>query len=177
MKGLVKRIAAGGAAVAAGMTIIAMPAAAAVPPPVAPTDSVSNPAPGDYLRRGSESISGIACDPNASSSDTTAGIARVAVYIGDRDTAAGAPSYRPGGYFGSATLNGTQPDFSDTLTGQTSRLGLRNPARSTCANANAGWRVLPSRFKKGIIDMNIYVMGKNGLETKVTIAGLRIDNP
>jgi len=37
--------------------------------------------------------------------------------------------------------------------------------------------VLPSSFRRGIYDMNVYVQGKNGKETKVTIAGLRVDHP
>jgi hypothetical protein len=177
MKGIVLRVATGGAAVAVWSTLIALPVSAAVIPTVAPVVSVADPASGDYVRRGAMWVSGVACDPNAPASDSTAGIARVAIYLGDRDTAIGVPTYRPGGYFGAATLNGTNPDFSDNTTGLSSRLGLRNPDRSTCKNALAGWRVLTSAIKKGIYEMNVYVQGKNGSETKTTISGLRVDHP
>jgi hypothetical protein len=100
----------------------------------------------------------------------------VAIYLGDRDTTVGVPWYRPGGYFGSATLSSMIPGFSDN-SAQNSRLGLTSPDVSTCKQLNAGWRVLPSSFKKGVYEMNIYVQAKNGKETKVTISGLRVDNP
>lgn len=175
MKGIVLRMATGGAVVAAGMTIIALPASAAVPTPVAPLVSVASPNPGDYWRRGQIWVSGVACDPNAMLTDATGGIGKVAIYLGDRDTTAGAPWYRPGGYFGSASSS-TAPDFSSTST-QSSRLGLTSPDVSTCKQRLSGFRVLTSSIKKGIYDMNIYVQGKSGMETKVTIAGLRIDHP
>src|SRR5262244_790728 len=177
MKGTLIRLAAGGAALAVLMTAIALPASADVTPAAAPKVSVADPTPGAYLRRGQTWISGVACDPNASMSDMTAGIAKITVFLGDRDTTVGTPWYRPGGYFGSADLGKTQPDFSDTTNGLSSRLGLRNPSTSVCKSPNAGFRILPSSFKKGTYDMNIYVMGKNGKETKVTIAGLRVDKP
>jgi len=176
MKGIVLRIATGGAAVAAVMTLIALPASAAVTPTVAPVVNVANPAPGDYLRRGQNWVDGVACDPNASMTDATAGIAKVAIYLGDRDTAIGVPWYRPGGYFGSATISGSRPEFSANSAAN-SLLGLVSPDVSTCKQINSGWRVLPSSFKKGIYDMNVYVLAKNGKETKVTVAGLRVDNP
>lgn len=159
MKGIVLRIATGGAVVAAMTTLMALPASAAVAPTREPEVNVANPSPGAYLRRGRTYVSGVACDPNASMADATAGIAKVTIFLGDRDTTIGVPSYRPGGYFGSATL------------------GLPTSYAATCKQPNAGWRVLPSSFKKGIYDMNIYVLGKNGKETKVTIAGVRVDNP
>ena len=177
MKGLAIRLTACGAVLAVLMTTIALPVSADVTPAVAPRVSVANPSAGDYLRRGADWVTGIACDPNASMSDATAGVAKVSVYLGDRDTAVGVPWYRAGGYFGSADINKTQPDFSDTSTGLNSRLGLRNPSMSVCKNPNAGWRVLTSSLRKGKVDMNVYVLGKNGKETKVTIAGLRIDMP
>jgi hypothetical protein len=176
MKGILLRIATGGAVVAVLLTIIALPASAAVPPPMAPLVSVANPNPGDYLRRGQNWVDGVACDPNASLTDATGGIAKVAVYLGDRDTAIGVPWYRPGGYFGSATISGTNQEFSANAA-ENSRLGIPSPDVSMCKQRNTAWRVLPSSFKKGIYDMNIYVQGKNGLETKVTIAGLRVDHP
>jgi hypothetical protein len=174
MKGIVLRIATGGAVVAVMTTLIALPASAAVTPAVAPMVSIANPAPGDYLRRGQNWVAGVACDPNASMTDATGGISKVSVYLGDRDTAIGVPWYRPGGYFGAASR--TTPDFSDN-TAQNSRLGLVSPDVSTCKQLNAGWRVLPSSFRKGVYDMNIYVQAKNGKETKITIAGLRVDKP
>src|SRR5438874_11168649 len=139
MKGIGLRIATGGAVVAALTVLVALPASAAVVPTVAPVVSVASPAPGDYLRRGADWVIGVACDPNAPTTDSTAGVSRIAVYIGDRDTTQGAPWYRPGGYFGSASLNGTNPDFSDTTTGLSSRMGLRNPDSSTCKNPLAGF--------------------------------------
>jgi len=157
-------------------TLVALPASAAVAPTLAPMVNIANPSPGDYLRRGQTWVDGIACDPNASMTDGTAGIAKVAIYLGDRDTTIGVPWYRPGGYFGSATLSGTAPEFSVNAA-ENSRLGLVSPDVSMCKQVNAGWRVLPSSFRKGIYDMNIYVLGKNGKETKVTVPGLRVDNP
>jgi hypothetical protein len=176
MKGIVLRIATGAAVVAVLLTLIALPASAAVAPTAAPVVQVANPSPGDYLRRGQTWVTGIACDPNASITDATGGIAKVAIFLGDRDTAEGVPWYRPGGYFGAATLAGTTPEFSVNAA-ENSRLGLAAPVLSTCKQLYSGWRVLPSSFRKGIYDMNIYVQGKNGKETKVTIAGLRVDHP
>ena len=176
MKGIVVRIATGVAVGAVLMTLIALPASAAVTPIAAPMVSVANPAPGDYLRRGQNWVAGIACDPNASMSDLTAGIAKVSIYLGDRDTAFGVPWYRPGGYFGAATLAGTTPEFSVNAA-ENSRLGMASPDVSMCKQLNSAWRVLPSSFRRGIYDMNVYVQGKNGKETKVTIAGLRVDHP
>jgi hypothetical protein len=175
MKGTVLRIMAAGA-VAGSMLVIALPASAAVTIPHAPVVNVANPAPGDYLRRGQNWVAGEACDPNAPLTDTTAGISKVAIYLGDRDTAIGVPWYRPGGYFGAATVAGTFQEFS-TNAAENSRLGIPTADLSICKQAFSAWRVLPSSFKKGIYDMNVYVTGKNGLETKVTIAGLRVDHP
>ena len=59
---------------------------------------------------------------------------------------------------------------------ENSRLGMVSPDVSTCKQLNSAWRILPSSFRRGIYDMNIYVQGKNGKETKVTIAGLRVDH-
>ena len=175
MKGTLLRIVAAGA-VAGSLLVIALPASAAVTVPAAPVVSVANPHPGDYLRRGQNWVAGVACDPNAPLSDPSAGIAKVAVFIGDRDTGIGVPWYRAGGYFGAALASSVFVDFSANVA-QTSRLGLGNPDTSICKNPAAGWRVLPSSFRKGIYDMNVYVTGKNGAETKVTIAGLRVDHP
>jgi len=176
MKGIVLRVATGAAVFAVLLTLIALPASAAVTPTAAPVVQVANPAPGDYLRRGQTWVTGIACDPNASITDATAGIAKVSIFLGDRDTAEGVPWYRPGGYFGAATLAGTTPEFSVNAA-ENSRLGLAAPVRSTCKQLYSGWRVLPSSFRKGIYDLNVYVQASNGKETKVTIAGLRVDNP
>ena len=159
MKGTWLRIATGGAVVAVMVTVLAAPAAAAVTPTAAPVVNVANPHSGDYVRRGRNWITGVACDPNASMTDETAGISKITVYLGDRDTTIGVPWYRPGGYFGTATLGVTSPDVS------------------TCKQGNSGWRVLPSSFRKGLYDLNIYVLAKNGKETKVTITGLRVDRP
>jgi hypothetical protein len=176
MKGIVLRIATGGAVVAVLTTLIALPASAAVVATAAPVVSVSNPSPGDYLRRGQNWVTGVACDPNASMTDSTAGIAKVSIYLGDRDTSYGVPWYRPGGYFGAATLAGTNQEFSSNVA-ETSRLGIPNPDVSVCKQPFAAWRVLPSSFRKGIVTMNVYVQAKNGKETKVTIPDLRIDHP
>src|SRR5881227_2002262 len=102
MKGILVRIATGGAVFAVLLTAIAVPASAAVPPPAAPAVNIAFPTAGAYLRRGGTWFNGVACDPNASLSDSSAGISRIQVYVGDRDTAIGVPFYRPGGYFGQA---------------------------------------------------------------------------
>ena len=177
MKGTVLRLLSGGAVVATALSILAAPASAAVTTTVAPKVNIAAPHPGDYLRRGSDWVLGIACDPNASATDQTAGIARVQVFLGDREEG-GSFALRPGGYVGGATLSGTTPTLSDTTAGLSSRLGLQNPDASTCASPVAGFRVLTSALRRaGTFDMNIYVLAKNGLETKVTIAGIRIDKP
>jgi hypothetical protein len=176
LKGAISRIAVGGAVAAVLSTLIAIPATAAPPPLAAPVVSVANPHNGDYLRRGQNWIAGVACDPNAPTSDTTAGIARVQIFLGDRDTAEGVAYFRPGGYMGAATVAGTFPDFASQAA-LTSRLALPNPDVSVCKQPNAGWRVLPSSFRKGTWEMNVYVLAKNGKETKVTIPGLRVDEP
>jgi hypothetical protein len=166
----------GGAVVAVLTTLVVIPAAAAPAPLSAPRVSVAAPNSGDYLRRGQNWVTGVACDPDAPLNDATAGIAKVSIYLGDRDTAIGVPSWRPGGYMGAATIAGTNQEFSSNA-GEFSRLGIANPDLSTCRQSFAAWRVLPSSFRKGKWEMNVYVMGKNGQETKVTITGLRIDQP
>ncbi|HEV7663805.1 MAG TPA: hypothetical protein VGQ62_09745 [Chloroflexota bacterium] len=176
MKGSVLRIATGGAVVAALMTVVALPASAAVTPALAPVVNIANPAPGDYLRRGQNWVAGVACDPNAALTDPSAGIAKVSIYLGDRDTTEGTPSWRPGGYMGVTTSASVVADFSANAA-QYSRMGLSNPDQSTCKNPTAGFRVLPSSFRKGTWTMNIYVQAKNGKETRVTIPGLRVDKP
>jgi hypothetical protein len=176
MKGTVSRIAVGGAVAVLLTTLVAMPATAAPPPLAAPVVSVANPSPGAYLRRGQNWVGGVACDPSAPLTEPTAGIAKVSIFLGDRDSAVGLPFFRPGGYMGAATVAGTLQEFSANA-GSFSRLGIPNPDVSVCKNPLAAWRVLPSSFRKGTWDMNVYVLGKNGKETKVTIAGLRIDKP
>ncbi|HEY3061482.1 MAG TPA: hypothetical protein VGL99_21140 [Chloroflexota bacterium] len=176
MKRIVSRIAICGAVVAVLTTLIAMPATAAPAPLAAPKVSVANPAPGDYLRRGGNWVGGVACDPDAPLNDPTGGIAKVSIFLGDRDTAIGVPSFRPGGYYGAATIAGTNAEFSSNAA-IASRLGIASPDVSMCRQTQAAWRVLPSSFRKGVWDMNIYVLAKNGKETKVTIAGLRVDKP
>jgi hypothetical protein len=176
MKGIVSRVSIGGAVVAVLTTLVAIPASAAPTPLSAPKVSVANPNPGDYLRRGQNWVGGVACDPDAPLNDSTAGIAKVSIFLGDRDTAIGLPFFRPGGYFGAATIAGTFQEFSANA-GSFSRLGIPSPDLSMCRQSAAGWRVLPSSFRKGTWDMNVYVLGKNGMETRVTIAGLRVDKP
>ena len=177
MKGTVVRLLSGGAVVATVLTVFAVPASAAVTPAVAPTVSIATPHPGDFFRRGSLTVLGVACDPNAAASDATAGIARVQVFLGDRDTG-GSFALRPGGYVGAATLGGTVPTNFDTTSGLSSRLGIQNPDASICKNPLAGWRVFTSALRRrGTFDMNVYVLAKNGMETKVTLQGIRIDEP
>lgn len=176
MKGIVLRVATGGAVAAVMATVLALPASAAVTPTKAPKVSVASPNAGDYLRRGATWVTGVACDPDATLTDPTAGISKVAVYIGDRDTTEGVPFYRPGGYFGSATIAGTNQEFS-TNAAENSRLGIQSPDVSLCKQTFSAWRVLTSSLRKGIYEMNVYVQAKNGKETKAVISGLRIDNP
>ena len=176
MKGTWLRIATGGAVVALMGTVMAAPVAAAVTIAKAPVVSIANPLSGDYLRRGQNWIGGVACDPDASLTDTTAGISKVSAYLGDRDTLEGAPSWRPGGYMTAATTASIVPDFSANA-GQFSRLGVTNPDVSTCKNLSAGFRLLSSSLRKGTWDINLYVLAKNGKETKVTITGVRVDKP
>jgi hypothetical protein len=142
----------------------------------APVVEVANPEPGAYLRRGNFWISGVACDPNAPMTDFSAGIARIAVFLGDRDTTEGVQPNRPGGFTGGATAYTSNPNFDDYRSGLSSRMGLRNPDVSTCPQPLAGWRILIPQVKKGTYNMNIYVMGKNGLETDVLIP-IRVDMP
>jgi hypothetical protein len=176
MKGIISRMAIGGAVVAALSTLVVVPASAAPAPLKAPKVDVAQPTANAYFRRGAMWVSGVACDPDAPLSDPTAGIAKVSVFLGDRDTTEGVAFYRPGGYFGAATIAGTAAEFSANAA-INSRLGIGTPEFTTCKQSLAAWRVLPSSFRKGIWTMNIYVQGKNGAETKVTIPGIRIDKP
>jgi hypothetical protein len=178
MKGTVLRVVSGGAVSAVLMLMIALPASAAVTTPTKPTVEIVTPDAGAYFRRGSIWVVGIACDPNASMSDSTAGIAKVSVYIGDRDD----PTVHSGrgDYVGSASLAGTLGTGSGiditAVLAETSRLGIGNPDVSVCKNPNAGWRVLTSALKKGSYDLHIYTLAKNGAETLVT-RSVRIDMP
>src|SRR3979490_3182587 len=131
MKGTWLRVATGGAVVAVMVTVMAAPAAAAVTPAKAPLVSIANPMAGDYLHRGQNRSCGLACDPDASMTDTTAGISKVSIYLGDRDTTEGLPSWRPGGYMGATTSASIIPDFSGNA-GQFSRLGWANRDTPTC---------------------------------------------
>ena len=97
MKGTLIRFATGIGVAASFAAIAVLPASAAVTLPRAPVVNISNPQSGDYLRRGANWISGVACDPDAPIGDSTAGIDRVQIFIGDRDTGGGTPSWRPGG--------------------------------------------------------------------------------
>src|SRR5438067_5244055 len=111
MKGTVLRVVSGGAVAAVLMTVIALPASAAVVPPTAPLVDVATPTEGAYYRRGSIWVTGVACDPNASASDPTAGISRVQVFAGDRNNPTNPTQAtlrnRPGGYLRAATVAGT----------------------------------------------------------------------
>ena len=177
MKGILSRVALGGAVAAVLTTLVAIPVGAVPAPLAAPKVNVANPAPGDYLRRGQNWVGGVACDPNAPTTDLTAGIAKVSLFLGDRDTTSNVPSFRPGGYMGgAATLSSTNQEFSFN-SGEFSRLGIATPDMTTCRHPFAAWRLLPGSFRKGTWNFNIYVLGKNGMETKVTLAGIRIDKP
>jgi len=183
MKGTVLRAVSGGAAAAALMLVIALPASAAVTPLSAPTVSIITPNDNDYYRRGSIWVTGISCDPNASLSDPTAGISRVQVFFTNRDdpTVEQAAGHNGrGGYLGAATLGGTLGTGSGlditAVLAQTSRLGLGNPDVSVCKNSNAAWRVLTTALKKGTYQLNMYVLAKNGMETQVSRT-VRIDKP
>jgi len=176
MKGIISRITIGGAVVAALSTLAILPASAAPAPLKAPKVDVAQPTANAYFRRGAMWVSGVACDPDAPLTDATAGISKVSIFLGDRDTTEAVPFFRPGGYFGAATTAGTAAEFS-TNAAINSRLGIGTPEFTTCKQTLAGWRVLPSSFRKGTWTMNVYVQGKNGAETKVTIPGLRIDKP
>ena len=177
MKGTVSRVVSGGIVVAVLMTVFVWPASAAVTPAVGPTVDVAFPTSGAYVRRGAIWVNGVACDPNASTTDATAGISRVSIFLGDRENPSSAPSFRPGGFMGAATISGTTPEFSVNAA-ENSRLGLNTPDVSVCKNPNAGWRVLTASLrKKGTYTMNVYVLAKNGKETRVTINNLRVDQP
>ena len=177
MKGTVSRVVSGGAVAAALMTIFTLPASAAVTPTVGPTVDVAFPTSNTFVRRGALWVNGVACDPNASPSDPTSGISRVQVFLGNRDTGEGTPAWRPGGFLGQATLGGTNPEFSVNAA-ENSRLGLNTPDVSACKNPSSGWRVLTGSLrKKGTYTMNVYVLAKNGKETRVTINNVRVDEP
>jgi hypothetical protein len=174
MKGSVIRIATGMSVVAVLTMVIAVPASAAVTPLTAPRVNIAAPTGGDYMRRGTAIIIGEACDPDATLTDATAGISRITAYVGDRDTVEGVPSWRPGGFIGSATS--TRP-AADSPFAQGSRLGLANIDVSFCRQLNAGFRIITSALRKGSWNLNVYVQANNGKETKVTISGLRVDTP
>jgi len=176
MKGIISRMAIGSAVVAALSTLLVVPASAAPAPLKAPKVDVAQPTANAYFRRGTIWVNGVACDPDAPLTDPTAGISKVSIFLGDRDTTEAVPFFRPGGYFGAATIAGTAADFSSTGA-INSRLGLGTPVLNTCRQSLSGWRVLTSAIRKGTWTMNVYVQGKNGAETKVTIPGLRIDKP
>jgi hypothetical protein len=182
MKGTVLRGVSGGIVAAALMLVVALPASAAVTPLVAPTLEVSTPDIGAYFRRGAIWVTGLACDSSAASSDTTAGIARVSVFAGNRDdpTAEPATHNGRGGYLGSASLAGTLSTGTGidmtSVTGINSRLGLGNPAVSICKNPNAGWRVLTTNLKKGAYRLQVFALGKNGAETMI-MRDIRVDQP
>lgn len=175
MKRSVLRVAAGMAVVAVLMGVVAAPAMAAVTPPTAPKLDIAHPLAGDHMRRGTIWLTGVACDPNASMTDTTAGISRIQVFAGDRDLGINELVTRPGGYIGSATASGFAVDISNNFT-LSSRLGANNPDVSTgCKSPTAGFRVLTSSLRRGTYDLNVYVLTKAGFETKTTIPGIVVD--
>jgi len=184
MKGTVLRVVSGGTATAALMLVLALPvpASAAVTPLAHPTLEISTPGSDSFTRRGSIWVTGLACDPNAAASDPTAGIASVRVFAGNRDDPTAEPSRHNGrgGYLGGATIAGTMVTGNGldmtAVTAQTSRLSLGNPDTSICKSTTAGWRVLTSALKRGAYTLNIYALGKNGMET-VQTAALRVDLP
>ena len=106
MKGIVSRVVSGATVVVVLMTVFVWPASAAVTPAVAPTVDVAFPTSNTFMRRGAIWVNGVACDPNASTTDATAGISRVQVFLGDRDNPSTAPSFRSGGFMGQATIGG-----------------------------------------------------------------------
>jgi hypothetical protein len=181
MKGTVLRVVSGGAVVAALMTLIALPASAAVVPPAKPLAEVGSPGENAFEPRGSLWVTGVACDPNASMTDPTSGIASVRVFMRDRDdpSAGNEPSgiNGRGGYLGGATVAGTLGTGSGADIGvvaaETSRLGIGSGDVSMCKNPNAGWRVLTSPLRRGAYVLHIYVLGKNGAETELT-RGIRV---
>src|SRR4051794_15532664 len=103
MKGIISRISIGGAVVAALTALVVVPASAAPVPLKAPRVDVAQPVANAYFRRGAMWVSGVACDPDAPLNDMTAGISKVSIFLGDRDTTEAVPTFRPGGYFGAAT--------------------------------------------------------------------------
>lgn len=153
---------------------VAFPAAAAdqTTPAAAPIVDIASPNSGDSFRRGQVWVIGVACDPNAPATDSTAGIAKVSIFLGDRDTLEGVPTWRPGGYMGAASSTSVA---IDNPYGQFSRLGLQSPDVSVCKQPTAGFRVLTSALRKGTWTMNVYVMAKNGMETQFTISNLTVD--
>jgi hypothetical protein len=174
MKGIVLRIATGGAVAAVLMTMIALPASAAVTVPAMPVVSIANPNSGDYWRRGANWVIGVACDPNAPATEPQAGISRIQIFLGDRDAATNTPFWRPGGYITQATAGLPNVASNGAVNGV---LGLPNPdVSSGCKQSNAGFRLLPN-LRKGIWTMNIYVLTKAGQESKTTISNLRVDHP
>jgi hypothetical protein len=175
MKGSVLRVATGVAVVAVLMGVVAAPAMAAVTPPTAPKLDIAHPLAGDHMRRGTIWVTGVACDPSAAATDTTAGISRIQVFAGDRDLGFSQLVTRPGGYLGAATAAGFAVDISNNAN-LSSRLGATNPDVSTgCKSPSAGFRVLTSALRRGTYDLNVYVLTKAGAETKTTIAGIVVD--
>src|SRR5438105_14781511 len=133
MKGIVSRVVSGATVVLVLMTVFVWPASAAVTPAVAPTVDVAFPTSNRFMRRGAIWVNGVACDPNASTTDATAGISRVQVFLGDRDNPSTAPSFRPGGFLGQATIGGTNPAFPVNAA-RNSRRGLKPPDSARCGN-------------------------------------------
>jgi len=164
----------GAARLGIALAVMAMLASVAIPSyaqgvSTGPLVELANPNAGAYLRRGKVIFTGNACDPNATDAGVVGtGIKRISAYFGDRDTLAGTPSWRPGGYLTAASLpNVTQPG---------SQLGM--PSTSPlCKVPNAGFQLVTPSLKKGTYDLNIYALSTSGAETHIVIPRIRVDKP
>jgi hypothetical protein len=139
MKGILSRIVFASILLAA-VGVSGAPASAATKGPML---VVSNPAAGDFLRRGRYIIEGVAYDEAAR---TGTGVDQVTVYVGDRETG--------GLYAGTATLD------------QANTQGHKNPQF-----AKAGWKLTTTRaLTPGSQVLYVYARSAvTGAETLVTI--------
>jgi hypothetical protein len=150
-KGVFARLATG-IAVAALLAVSVVPVSAQV---MGPTLDVSNPSPGDYVPRGRYVMTGVACDPAATSGS---GISQVTVYLGNRDTAEVA-WYVPGGYLGTATL------------------GLPTSSGLCGGVQGAGWSLKTKSLRKGSYTLFVYATSSvTGMETVKQIP-FKVDRP
>jgi hypothetical protein len=152
------------ARIASAIAVTVLMAATAIPVSAAgePLLDVSNPAPNSYLRRGGHFLSGVACDP--ASRAANAGISKISVYIGDRDTTQGAIWWRPGGYIAAATGNTGNSQIGMATTG------------GPCKQGDAGWRIRTTSLRKGIYSLYVYALGTTGKES-LSIIPIRVDMP